>query len=111
MNGLKIIIAILVLAATVHTPIAQAEKVPVQLAQLEPEDYPDYVNSGVRKYNYGDYKGAISDYDQAYRLSPKEATAYSNRGAARAASGNKAGCNCRLHLRDNSGSRQQHGVQ
>lgn len=70
MNGLKIIIAILVLAATVHTPIAQAEKVPVQLAQLEPEDYPDYVNSGVRKYNYGDYKGAISDYDQAYRLSP-----------------------------------------
>ncbi|WP_341531970.1 tetratricopeptide repeat protein (plasmid) [Nostoc sp. UHCC 0302] len=87
MNGLKVIIAILVLGATVYAPIAQAQIVPAQLAQLEPEDYAYYVNRGVIKYNSGDYKGAIEDYDQAIRLSPKGATAYSNRGAARAASG------------------------
>ena len=42
-----------------------------------------YFTWGNMKYNLGDYKGAIADYDSAIRLKPDYATAYYNRGLAK----------------------------
>ena len=38
---------------------------------------------GNTKYDLGDYKGAIADYDTAIRLNPDDAKAYFNRGLAK----------------------------
>jgi tetratricopeptide (TPR) repeat protein len=43
------------------------------------------------KYKAGDFKGAISDYEQAIRIDPKSALAYINRGNARYKLGDKQG--------------------
>jgi tetratricopeptide (TPR) repeat protein len=40
----------------------------------------DYFLSGVGKDNQGDYQGAISDYNQAIALNPKNYEVYNNRG-------------------------------
>ena len=37
-------------------------------------------NSGVDKYEQGDYQGAIADYNKALEIKPKNAIAYYNRG-------------------------------
>ena len=42
-----------------------------------------YLTWGNTKYDLGDYKGAIADYDSAIRLKPDDATAYNNRGIAK----------------------------
>ena len=42
-----------------------------------------YYTWGNTKYDLGDYKGAIADYDSAIRLKPDYATAYNNRGVAK----------------------------
>jgi len=42
----------------------------------------DYNNSGVGKFESGDYKGAIADYSKAIELNPNFA-AYHNRGTAK----------------------------
>ena len=39
-----------------------------------------YNNQGVAKYNLGQYREAIADYDQALRLDPNHAEAYHHRG-------------------------------
>jgi tetratricopeptide (TPR) repeat protein len=51
----------------------------------------DYLLQGSRKAKSKDYKGAIADYDQAIRLSPNNASAYSNRGFARGELGENQG--------------------
>ena len=43
-----------------------------------------YFTWGHTKYDLGDYKGAIADFDTAIRLNPDDATAYYNRGIAKA---------------------------
>ena len=40
-------------------------------------------NSGVDKYEQGDYQGAIADYTKAIEINPKFALAYFNRGLAK----------------------------
>ena len=42
-----------------------------------------YFTWGNTKYDLGDYKGAIADYDSAIRLNPDDASAYYNRGNAK----------------------------
>ena len=42
-----------------------------------------YYTWGNTKYDLGDYKGAIADYDSAIRLKPDHAKAYYNRGTAK----------------------------
>ena len=42
-----------------------------------------YFTWGNTKYDLGDYKGAIADYDSAIRLKPDYAEAYNNRGTAK----------------------------
>ena len=42
-----------------------------------------YFTWGNTKYDLGDYKGAITDYDSAIRLNPDLAKAYNNRGIAK----------------------------
>ncbi|HXP51700.1 MAG TPA: tetratricopeptide repeat protein, partial [Bacteroidia bacterium] len=41
-----------------------------------------YNSSGLKKYNAGDYKGAIADYDKAIQMHAAFAEAYNNRGLA-----------------------------
>jgi tetratricopeptide (TPR) repeat protein len=48
-------------------------------------------NSGLKKRNAGDYKGAIADYTEAIRLKSDYADAYNNRGAAKSDLGDKQG--------------------
>ena len=40
-------------------------------------------NSGVDKYEQGDYQGAIADYTKALEINPESANAYYNRGNAK----------------------------
>ena len=40
-------------------------------------------NSGVDKYEQGDYQGAIADYTKAIKIDPQHENAYSNRGIAK----------------------------
>ena len=42
-----------------------------------------YFTWGNTKYDLGDYKGAIADYDSAIRIKPDDANAYNNRGNAK----------------------------
>ena len=37
-------------------------------------------NSGVDKYEQGDYQGAIADYNKAIEINPKDAITHTNRG-------------------------------
>jgi serine/threonine protein kinase len=56
--------------------------------KINPEDYRDYICRGIAQhYGLGDYKNAITDYNQAVSLAPKYATTYINRGNARYALG------------------------
>ena len=40
-------------------------------------------NSGLEKYEQGDYLGAIADYSKAIEINPQDANAYSNRGVSK----------------------------
>ena len=40
-------------------------------------------NSGVDKYEQGDYQGAVADYTKAIEINPQNASAYLNRGIER----------------------------
>jgi tetratricopeptide (TPR) repeat protein len=44
----------------------------------------NYFSSASRKYNSGDYRGALADYNRAIRLNPNSANAYYNRGLIKA---------------------------
>jgi tetratricopeptide (TPR) repeat protein/S1-C subfamily serine protease len=50
-----------------------------------------YSNCGFIKYELGDKKGAILDYDKAISINPQVAHAYSNRGIAKSELGDKKG--------------------
>ena len=51
----------------------------------------DFYIQGVYKHQKGDYKGAVADYNQALRINPNYALAYSNRGVARSELGDNQG--------------------
>jgi tetratricopeptide (TPR) repeat protein len=50
-----------------------------------------YFATANKKYDAGDYGGAIGDYTEAIRLSPSCAEAYNNRGNAKDAKGDHDG--------------------
>lgn len=53
-------------------------------AIAENEDFPSaYINRGYYRFQKGDFKGAIKDYDQAIRLDDADANAFINRGIAK----------------------------
>ena len=56
-----------------------------------PENYSAYVNRGYYKSEYGDYKGAIEDFNKALEIYPGYSPAYANRGATKIKSGDKEG--------------------
>jgi tetratricopeptide (TPR) repeat protein len=41
------------------------------------------LNSGVEKYEQGDYQGAIDDWSKAIEIDPRQTLAYYNRGNAK----------------------------
>jgi len=52
-----------------------------------------YFEAGNKKYNLGDYKGALLDYNKAIELNPKDADYYFNAGVAKILWGQKdSGC-------------------
>lgn len=55
-----------------------------------PEDRSGYYNRGLCKSNLENYKGAISDFNIAIRLSPNEGVIYYDRAVAYFNSGDKA---------------------
>jgi S1-C subfamily serine protease len=67
-----------------------ASGTPTRPAASEPT-VDNYVLQGSQKYQSGDFKGAISDYDKAIQLNPNHARYYYNRGRSRAALGDKKG--------------------
>jgi tetratricopeptide (TPR) repeat protein len=51
----------------------------------------DFFLQADAKLNQGDYKGALTDFDQVLRLNPKYEAAYTGRGVAKSNLGNKKG--------------------
>ena len=51
----------------------------------------NFYNSGVEKYNKGNYQGAIADYNKSIEINPQYADAYINRGNAKHKSGDTKG--------------------
>ncbi|MEH2243176.1 tetratricopeptide repeat protein [Nostoc sp.] len=51
----------------------------------------DLLFQGVEKFNQHDYRGAITDFNQAIRLNPNNAQPYYNRGLARSGLGDHTG--------------------
>lgn len=43
----------------------------------------DYINRGIIHYHRHNYRGALSDYDQAVKIAPRDADCYYNRGIMR----------------------------
>lgn len=51
----------------------------------------DYFDSGIKKYQSGDFKGAIADFGRAINLNPNSAISYYSRGSAKSRVGDKQG--------------------
>tara|TARA_B100000287_G_C20445214_1_gene707245 strand:+ start:256 stop:735 length:480 start_codon:yes stop_codon:yes gene_type:complete len=58
-------------------------------AKAESASY--YYNRGNQKFDLGDYSGAISDYNKAIEINPRDADAYYNRGIAKGKSKDLSG--------------------
>src|SRR5215212_1432901 len=58
------------------------------MAFADPAD--DHVSSGRKKFQAGDYDGAIAEFDRAIGLSPKNVLAFNSRGAAKRRKGDLA---------------------
>ena len=56
----------------------------VSIATTRGEGSGNYFSSASRKYNSGDYRGALADYNRAIRFNPNSANAYYNRGLIKA---------------------------
>lgn len=62
-----------------NVTLASAQSPPIINTQTK---VTSFYNRGVAKQDQGDYRGAISDYNQAIKDNPNDADAYYNRGAA-----------------------------
>ena len=72
--------------------LASALSVSAAFAQTPPAESPAaLVERGYDHFYNIEYPEAIADFDQAIRINPAYANAYTNRAVARRASGDKAG--------------------
>ncbi len=81
------ITAILILGIVVFssktnaTELRQESK--LRLAQANRQDTAKYFNSGIKRLEQGNYRGAIADFTKAIQINPKLVAAYYNRAIAR----------------------------
>jgi tetratricopeptide (TPR) repeat protein len=55
------------------------------IARARRQGYGDYFGSAERKYQQGDYRGALADYNRFIRINPRSANAHHNRGLVKVA--------------------------
>jgi len=66
------------------TPKQTSSKQSTTSVSFPSQSASNYYDSGVKKYNQGDFLGAISDYSEAIRIDPNDTKAYNNRGIVKA---------------------------
>ena len=97
----KLTTLVFVLGAILYSSKVDAQNVPnilesaresrLLLVQVNSQDPKFYIKRGESRFESGDVKGAMEDFNQALRLNPNLGEAYVNRGVALALSGDKKG--------------------
>jgi tetratricopeptide (TPR) repeat protein len=62
-----------------------------EILKINPNDIQAYKDRGQERFNWGNYKKAISDFDKVLTINPNDAEAYAGRGASRYKLGDKQG--------------------
>ncbi len=76
-------VAVLALFMTACLPFVSDSATCEQAAQRQAEDVETHIERGDVKYDLGNYRDAIAEYDRAVRIQPGFAPAYHKRGLAR----------------------------
>lgn len=75
----------------VLTPVVHAQSVTTHTSNTFQKDAFDLLKRGQDKFQHGDYKGAILDFNQAIVQNPNDANIYCNRGLVLYALGDELG--------------------
>ncbi|MBO1051646.1 MULTISPECIES: tetratricopeptide repeat protein [Nostocales] len=102
----KLTSLVFVLGAILYSSKVDAQNVPnilesgresrLLLVQVNSQDPKFYIKRGEARFESGDIKGAIEDFNQALRLNPNIALAYLNRGLNRRELGDENGATADL---------------
>jgi tetratricopeptide (TPR) repeat protein len=86
--GMGITVALMQPIAIAKSPVTAVNSTPktlaVSIAIVRGRGSGDYFASAAQKYQQGDYRGALADYNRAIKINPKNANAYYNRGLLKA---------------------------
>jgi tetratricopeptide (TPR) repeat protein len=86
--GMGITVALMQPIASAKSSMAAVNSIPkmmaVSIAVVRGRGSGDYFASAAQKYQQGDYRGALADYNRAIKINPKNANAYYNRGLLKA---------------------------
>ncbi|MGB3652864.1 MAG: tetratricopeptide repeat protein [Rivularia sp. (in: cyanobacteria)] len=69
--------------ANLPSTIELRQESKLQLAQVNLQDAAKYFKSGNKRFEQGDYRGAIADFTQAIQINPNNTQVYYNRGVYR----------------------------